>query len=52
MDLIKGDITTLDLDCIVNAANESLMPGGGVCGAIHKAAGKELAMECKRIGHC
>ena len=52
MDLIKGDITTLDLDCIVNAANEDLMPGGGVCGAIHQAAGKELALECKRIGHC
>ena len=52
MDLIKGDITTLDLDCIVNAANEDLMPGGGVCGAIHEAAGKELAVECKRIGHC
>ena len=52
MDLIKGDITTLDLDCIVNAANENLMPGGGVCGAIHQAAGKELALECKRIGHC
>ena len=52
MDLIKGDITTLDLDCIVNAANENLMPGGGVCGAIHEAAGKELAVECKRIGHC
>ena len=52
MDLIKGDITTLDLDCIVNAANEDLMPGGGVCGAIHEAAGKELSMECKKIGHC
>ena len=52
MDLIKGDITTLDVDCIVNAANEDLMPGGGVCGAIHQAAGKELALECKRIGHC
>ena len=52
MDLIKGDITTLDLDCIVNAANEDLMPGGGVCGAIHEAAGKELAVECKSIGHC
>ena len=52
MDLIKGDITTLGLDCIVNAANENLMPGGGVCGAIHQAAGKELALECKRIGHC
>ena len=47
-----GDITTLDVDCIVNAANENLMPGGGVCGAIHQAAGQELALECKRIGHC
>tara|TARA_B100000945_G_C20351290_1_gene582368 strand:+ start:43 stop:543 length:501 start_codon:yes stop_codon:yes gene_type:complete len=52
VDLIKGDITTLNLDCIVNAANENLMPGGGVCGAIHQAAGKELALECKRVGHC
>ena len=52
MNLIKGDITRSDVDCIVNAANEDLMPGGGVCGAIHQAAGKELAVECKRIGHC
>ena len=52
MILIKDDITELDLDCIVNAANEKLIPGSGVCGAIHKAAGKELALECKRIGHC
>ena len=52
MQLIKGDITELDLDCIVNAANEKLIAGGGVCGAIHKEAGKELALECKRIGHC
>ena len=52
MQLIKGDITELDLDCIVNAANEKLIPGSGVCGAIHRAAGKELAIECKRIGHC
>ena len=50
--LLQGDITTLNLDCIVNAANENLMPGGGVCRAIHEAAGKELALECKRIGHC
>ena len=52
MQLIKGDITELDLDCIVNAANERLIAGSGVCGAIHRAAGKELALECKRIGHC
>ena len=52
MQLIKGNITDLDLDCIVNAANEKLIAGSGVCGAIHKAAGKELALECKRIGHC
>ena len=52
MQLIKGDITKLDLDCIVNAANEKLIAGSGVCGAIHRAAGKELAIECKRIGHC
>ena len=50
--MLQGDITTLDVDCIVNAANENLMPGGGVCGAIHQAAGKGLAQECKQIGHC
>ena len=52
MQLIKDDITSLDIDCIVNAANEDLMPSGGVCGAIHEVAGKELALECKRIGNC
>jgi len=50
--LIHGDITQLDVDCVVNAANEKLEFGGGVCGAIHKAAGPDLAKECRRIGHC
>ena len=52
IDIRRADITQLDVDAIVNAANEQLAPGAGVCGAIHAAAGPELAAACARIGHC
>ena len=52
VETVLGDITTEQVDAIVNAANEHLLPGGGVCGAIHAAGGPSIAAECRRIGHC